>query len=244
MKLTGHSKNDDGRSDHTHAEEHSLNRRSVLRSKTERSRVSVVQLVDGLVERSIVQAAMEPVVPGILENEADDNLESHLPQGRERNAVVEAEVRGDGMEEPNLRKLSSEVADEDEESTIPLLLESWHLLALNLVLVEIGNLVHDHEGDASAEVNDFVQDEAHDTGSEGVVLHKQVPSSPEALGNIEVNIVLGNFFEDGKVVLRLVGSFESREGRVTGRGQTLAYQRECVETQATKDRNQVLTLPP
>lgn len=136
------------------------------------------------------------------------------------------------------------MADEDKESTIPLLLESWHLLALNLVLVEVGDLVHDHKGDASAEVDDFVHDEAHDTGSEGVVLHEQVPSSPEALGDVEVDIVLGNFFEDGEVVLGLVGSFESREGRVAGRGQKLVYQPDFVETRAMGERVQVLTLLP
>lgn len=103
VKLTGNSKDDNGRSDNAHAEKHGLNRRSVLGCETERSGIRVVQLVDVLVERSVVQAAMEPVVPGILEDEANGNLKSHLPQRRERNAVVEAEVGGNGVEEPNLR---------------------------------------------------------------------------------------------------------------------------------------------
>lgn len=244
VKLTGDSKDDNGRSDNAHTEKHSLDRRSVLGCKAERSGIGMVQLVDVLVERSVVQAAMEPVVPGILENEADGDLHSHLPQRRKRNAVVEAEVGGHGVEEPNLRKLSSEVADEDEERAVPLLLESWHLLALDLVLAEVGDLIRDHEGDASAEVDDFVHDEAHDTGSEGVILHEQVPSSPEALSNVEVNIVLGNFFEDGKVVRGLVGSFESREGRVTRRGQKSVYQIDFVERWALGERIPALTLLP
>lgn len=42
---------------------------------------------------------------------------------------------------------------------------------LNLVLVEIRDPVDDHPGKTPAEVDDLVQDEAHDAGGEGIVLH-------------------------------------------------------------------------
>ena len=131
-----------------------------------------MHLVDGLVERTVVQAAVEPVVPGILHGEDDGDLYSHFPQRRERNAVVHTKVCGDGVEEPNLGQLSREVADEDDGSTVPLLLERRNLLVLNLVLVEIGDLVGDNERQASTEVDNLVHDKAHDTGGERVVLHK------------------------------------------------------------------------
>ena len=136
----------------------------------------MVHLVDGFVEGTVVQAAVEPVVPGILQDEENGNLQSHLPNRRERNAVLDAEVSGNRVEEPDLGELGGEVADENDGGTIPLLLEGGHLLGLNLVLVEVGNLVHDHKRDAAAEVNGFVHDEAQDSGREGVVLHVQVPS--------------------------------------------------------------------
>lgn len=214
VKLASHEKNNDGRSNDTHTEKHGLNRRGVLSSKTERSGVGVVHLVNRLVQGAVVQATVEPVVPSVLEDEADGDLESHLSQGRERNAILQAKVRGDGVEEPNLRQLSSEVTDEDEGGAVPLLLEGGHLLALNLVLAEIGNLVHNDERNASAEVNNLVEDEAHDTSGEGVVLHKQVPGRPEALDVVELDILLADFLEDGEVVLCLVGSKCRKRGRV------------------------------
>ena len=80
------------------------------------------------------------------------------------------------MEEPDLGELGSKVADEDNGGAVPLFLKRRHLLGLDLVLVEEGDLVHDHEGNAAAEVDEFVHDEAHDAGRERVVLHVKVPS--------------------------------------------------------------------
>lgn len=183
VELASNEQEKNGSADNADTEESSLDGRGVLGSKTERSRVGVMHLVDSLVERAVVKTAVEPVVPGILQDEADGDLKSHLPDGREDGAVVHAEVGSNGMEEPDLRKLGGEVADEDDGGTVPLLLEGGHLLRLNLVAAEEWDLIHDHVGQAAAEVDNLVKDETHDTGSEDVVLHPKIPS----LGNRHVS---------------------------------------------------------
>lgn len=69
MKVTGDGEQNNRRTNDTHAEEHSLNRRSVLGGQTKWSRIGVVHLVNSLIKRSVVQSSMEPVVPGILHDE-------------------------------------------------------------------------------------------------------------------------------------------------------------------------------
>lgn len=176
VQLTSELEQDHGRADDAYSEKHGLNGRSVLRGETEGSRVGVMHLVDVLVQRAVVQGAVEPVVPSILHDEEHGNLQRHLPDGGEGHAVLQAEVSRDGVEEPDLWQLGGEVADEDDGGALPLLLERWDLLVLDLVLVEVWDLVHDHEGNAAAEVDNFVHGEAHDTRRESVILHKQVPA--------------------------------------------------------------------
>jgi hypothetical protein len=115
-------------------------------------------------------------MPSILHDEADGDLESHLPDGRERHTVVQTEVGSDGVEEPDLREFGGEVADEDNGGAIPLLLKSRDFLLLDSELFEIGDVVHEHERNAAAEVDKLVKEETHDAGREGVVLHPEVPS--------------------------------------------------------------------
>lgn len=176
MQISSDIEHQDRRSDNAQAEKHGFDGRSVLSSQSEGGRVGMVHLVNGLVQRPVVQASMEPVVPSILHNKHDGNLNNHLQEGGEWHTVVHAEVGGNGMEEPNLRKLGGEVADENDGGTVPLLLEGGNLLVLDLVLVEIGNLVHNKKRDAASKVDDFVHDEAHDAGREGIILHKEIPS--------------------------------------------------------------------
>lgn len=109
MEVLGNGNPEDGGSYSTDTEEHDLNGRSVLGGKTEGSAVGVVNLVDGLVKRAVVKRAVEPVVPGILHDEEDADVEGHLPERREGHAIVEAEVGGDGVEEPDLGKLDGAV---------------------------------------------------------------------------------------------------------------------------------------
>ena len=57
----------------------------------------MVELVDRLVQRAVVKRAVKPVVPSILHDEEDGDVEDDLPQGRERGAVVQAELRGNPL---------------------------------------------------------------------------------------------------------------------------------------------------
>lgn len=209
VELASNGKEDNGASDNTNSEESCFDGRSVLSGETERSRVGVVHLVDGLVERTVVQSTVEPVVPSILHDEADSDLESHLPNGREGHTVVHTEVGSDGVEEPDLRKFGGEMADKNDGGAIPLLLEGGNLLLLNSELLEIGDVIHHHVGNTAAEVDELVKHKTHDAGREGIVLHPEVPSGPELFDNIELDIVLGDLLEDNKVVLGLV---KGREG--------------------------------
>ena len=51
---------------------------------------------------------------------------------------------------------------------------------LDLVLVEVGDHVDDDPGQGAPEVDQLMQDERHDAGSQDVVLHVGVPRSPHA----------------------------------------------------------------
>jgi hypothetical protein len=176
VELASNSKEDNGASNDTNSEESSFDRRSILSGETERSGVGVVHLVDGLVEGTVVQSTVEPIVPSIFHYEAEGDLESHLPYGRERHTVVHAQVCSDGVEEPDLREFGGEVADENNGGAVPLLLEGGNLLLLDSELLEVRDVVHQHEGNAATKVDNLVEDKTHDTGRESVVLHPKVPS--------------------------------------------------------------------
>lgn len=197
VQVAGDGSNENGRSDSARTEQHSLDRRSVLSGQTKRSRVSVVHLVNGLVQGTVVKAAVEPVVPGILHDEHDGDLGGHLHDRREGNTVVHAKVGRNRVEEPNLRQLGSEMAEENEGGAVPLLLEGRDLLLLNLVLVEVRDHAYDDKRNAAAKIDYFVHDKAHDTGREGVVLHVEVPSLLQALAYGRFEILLGSL-DEGK----------------------------------------------
>jgi hypothetical protein len=76
----------------TESKGHNLNRRSIFRSKTEGCRVLVVDFVDILVQRPPVESAVEPIVPGVLEDEEYCDLVGHLGPVRERNARVQTDI--------------------------------------------------------------------------------------------------------------------------------------------------------
>lgn len=88
----------------------------------------MVKFVNVLVQRTIVQGTMEPVVPGILQYEKDSDMESHLADRGKGSTEVHAEVRSDRVEEPDLREFNGEVAKENKACTFPLLLECWYFL--------------------------------------------------------------------------------------------------------------------
>lgn len=92
--------------------------------------------------------------------------------------------------------------------------DSTHVL--NLVFVESRNSVNDHVGQAATKVDDFMHQEGHDAGGESVILPPKVPSSPEALSNVEVNIDLGDLLENSVVVGRCRRVETGRYGGVEG----------------------------
>lgn len=112
-----------GGPDGAHAEDHDLDGGGVLGGEAEGRRVVVVQLVDVLVEGPVVEGAVGPVVPGVLHDEEDADLEDDLAERGEVGAVVHAAEGGDGVEEPDLRELDGEVAEEDDGRAARLLLE-------------------------------------------------------------------------------------------------------------------------
>ena len=128
VELTRERDPEDGGTDDANAEEHDLDGRSILCGQAERSAVRVVKLVDGLVQRSVVQDSVKPVVPGILHNEEDGDVHGYLPGGGEGDAILHSEVGRDGVEQPDLGELDGEVAQEDEGGALPLLLPGGDLL--------------------------------------------------------------------------------------------------------------------
>ena len=63
---------------------------------------------------------MGPVVPSILEDEEDGDLEGHLVDARKRDGGAQTKELTHGMEEPDLRELDGEVGEEDEQRALPL----------------------------------------------------------------------------------------------------------------------------
>lgn len=176
VEVTADQRPDDGDEDGARAKDHGLDGGGVLCGEAKRRRILVMDLVDVPVEGADVQRAVEPVVPGILEDEEQGDLESHGGPGREGDAGLHSAGDGHGMEEPDLGQLDGEMAEEDELGAAPLLGEGWHFLALNLVLVEVGDAVDDDPGETAAEVDNLVHAEAQDAGSEDIVLHVGVPT--------------------------------------------------------------------
>lgn len=80
----------------------------------------MVDLVNVLVEGTPVHCAVHPVMPGILENEENGDVEGHLVDAGERDGGAQTEELAHGVEEPDLGELDGEVGEEDEEGTLPL----------------------------------------------------------------------------------------------------------------------------
>ena len=120
MQITSDSAPENRHADATKTKHHNLNRRGVFGGQTKGRRVLVVDLVDFLIEEAVVHSAVHPVMPGILENEEDSDLEGHLVDAGERDRVAEAEELAHRVEEPDLRELNGEVGEQDEEGALPL----------------------------------------------------------------------------------------------------------------------------
>jgi hypothetical protein len=212
VQVLGDGAPQDGRADGAEAEDHDFDWGGVFGCEPEGRGVLVVDFVDVFVQGPPVHGAVDPVVPGVFEDEEDCDLVGHCEEGGEGDAGFEAAVLRHRVEEPNLREFDGEVGDEDELGAFPLFSCGGHFLLLgevvlvlcssslrfsgcvtyflNLVFLEVGNLVDDDPWQAAAEVDDLVHDEAHDAGGEHIIADVCVPRGPHALEVVEVDIVL------------------------------------------------------
>lgn len=99
---------------------HDFDWRGILSGEAEGRRVLVVNLVDALIQRTPMHRAVSPVMPCILQNEEDGNLDGHFREGWKRNAGIHAGEFCHWVEEPDLREFDSEVTEEDELGALPL----------------------------------------------------------------------------------------------------------------------------
>lgn len=105
MQVLGDCTPQNGPKHGSETQEHDFNGRSVLGSQTKRRRVLVMDLVHISVKRTPVKQAVCPVMPGILHDKEDCDLNGYLPKWRKGNASGHAKENGHGVKEPNLGKL-------------------------------------------------------------------------------------------------------------------------------------------
>lgn len=118
--------------------------------------LTVVLLVDVLVQRAPVKRAVRPVVERVLEDEEEGDLGEHERDRGERNLVGRhAKVAADRVEEVDQWELAGEVREEDVLGARPNLLFGDVLVLLQLPLVEVWDRVNDEPWDAAAKVDDL-----------------------------------------------------------------------------------------
>lgn len=145
----------------------------------------MVLLVNIFVENTVVQTTVEPVVPGIFQNEKHSQLDQHLSDRWEWDGIADTEFLTQWVETPNWDNLNKEVGDEDGLEALPLLLIRRCLL-LDLPLLEVWNLVHNEERQGSAEIHGFVGDEEDESRSEQIIAHVVVDRAPKLLNERQV----------------------------------------------------------
>ena len=144
VKVFRDSTPEDRRADSTETENHDFDRRSILRGQTKGSRVLVVNLVDVFVQRTPMQSAMGPVMPGIFHDEENRDLVGHFQKGRERNGGGQTAELGHRVEQPDLGEFDGEVTEEHEHGAVPLFLRGRHFMVLDFVLVQRRDAI-DHD---------------------------------------------------------------------------------------------------
>ena len=93
--------------------------------------------------------------------------------------------------------------EQDQLSALPLLLARRDLLVLDLVAPKEFHAVHDEPGQRAAKVDQLVQHKGQEPRGQDVVLHVRVPGRPGPLEDVEMHVVLGDFFELAPVRVRL-----------------------------------------
>lgn len=142
-----------------------------------------MNLVNILVKRAPVHCTVHPVMPCILQDEKDGDVESYGCPCWERNTGLHTAHFRHWVEEPDLREFDGEMAEEDESCASPLLGGSGVLLPLDLIFVEIWDLVDDDPRKTATEVDDLVHNKAHDSGGKDIILHVLVPTLYQILAS-------------------------------------------------------------
>ncbi len=217
VEVTRHQAPDDWNEHSTSTENHGLDGRSIFSSESERCRVLVVDFVNISVEESHVKESVHPVMPCILQDEKDGDLDADRLPCWKRHAGIKTAGLRHWMEEPDLREFDGEMGEENQFRACPLFLPRRDLQPLNFIFIEVWDRIDDDPGKTAAEIDRFVHDEAHDTGRKNIVLHVGIPTlpwivridmvarvvwstySPETLENVQMHIVLGHLIVDTQV---------------------------------------------
>jgi len=190
VEVLGKEAVEEGASEGAGSKNEDLGGVSVFSSKTEGSGVLVVDLVDMLVEGTVMESLVSKVVEEVFEDEEKGNLRSDSAQGREGNLVGRhAESLSQGVEQPNSREFNGEVGEQDTLGTFPLLGGGRNLCGLEFPLPEVGNPVDDDPGNAATKVNNLVKKERHQPSSNNGVANPNVPSSPILFQPVELRKV-------------------------------------------------------
>lgn len=146
----------------------------------------MVLLVDVLVENTVVQASVEPVVPSVLKNEEDGQVHGDLPPRWERHLERNTDLLAHRVEEPDRESLHHEVGNQHRLEALPLLLVTRNLGLLDLVLVEVWDSVDDGPWQTTAKVHNLMHQEEEKTRGEKVVVDPVVIGCPELLDIVQV----------------------------------------------------------
>lgn len=161
------------------SENHHFERMRVLCSKTERSRIFMVQLVDVLIEQGGVEELMGEVMEHVFKNEEKRQLGKHcLPRRKRDLPGVHAKRFGDRVEEEDGRSLHSEVGKENALRTFPLLLWCRDLRRLQFPLAEVWDCINDDPWYAATEINGLMQEEGGKASRNYGVTNPQIPCHP------------------------------------------------------------------
>ena len=71
----------------------------------------------------------------------------------------------------------------------------WNPYVLNLIFVEVSYAINDSPRYGAAEIDQLMHDKRQDARGQNIILHVCIPRRPQALEDVEVNIVSGDIVE-------------------------------------------------
>jgi len=128
---------------------------------------------------------VEPVVPCVLKNEENTQLDKNISNGREWNLELDTNVLAQWVEEPDRESLDEEMRCQNRLETLPLFLIGWKLCFLDSVLVKVWDSLDDEPRQTSTEIEEFMDGEEQQSGSEQVIAHVVVVSTPKLLEHVQ-----------------------------------------------------------